>query len=148
MPIEGVVFEPGGADVNKDDRRVLISSYNSDVNGGFSFGATKAIVMERDAELGGDRGHYHLRGRELWGFARGGGIVLFEDVKTGERVAYKLSEGDRIIIPTQVAHRFWLRAETILEGGTEEPYSEGNTVHHPIEIESWESVLEQYLENK
>lgn len=128
MAIEGVIFKSCGIG-HEDDRRTLSTAFNGDL-GDFVARQVKFAQMHKDAVLGG---HYHLY-RELFYILKGEATFHLKDIKTGEREEYLLRVNDQLLIPPYVAHKGFVKQDSILVGCTEEKYisSEHNDHKHDI----------------
>lgn len=124
MSIEGVISQPEGCDFHEDERRVLISPYNSDI-GGFECRQSKILIAKKDCILGGKDygfGHWHPY-RELFGMHNGNARFILENVDSKQREIYELKSKGRLLIADRVAHVVLVKAGSVLMGHTEEPYS-------------------------
>jgi len=117
MSLKKVVYNHCKID-HRDERRALFTAFNGDLDG-FKAAQVKFIKMYKDAVLGE---HYHEDYRELFYMLKGRAEVILEDIETKERKTYILKQGDRLLVPPQVAHRFLIIKDSLLVGCTEKPY--------------------------
>jgi len=113
MSIKGVIYETSG-DMHEDERRAILSVFNSDL-GDFKTFQVKVIKLKKDAILGN---HYHKDYRELYYILEGESKFILEDVNTKEKQTFNLKKGHRILIPKKVAHKLFVKSNTIFIGCT------------------------------
>lgn len=125
--IDGVICETC-YDRHEDSRRLLTAVFNGD----FTARQMKVLEVKADAILGE---HYHDYD-EIFYLLRGQAIVEVENIETKDRGGYQLSAGDRIFFPKKVAHRLWVKADSVLIGCTDQPYLEarGHHAYRPYQL--------------
>ena len=99
---------------HEDERRSISAIFNGD----FTAKQVKILHIKQDSILGN---HYHNY-RELFYVLSGESIYLLENIETKEREYVILSEGYRLIIQPNVAHRAEMTKGTVMLEATEEPY--------------------------
>ncbi len=127
MDLEKVIHENVGIE-HVDERRIIKVPYNGD------FIARQSKVIETlDACRMGD--HYHLHD-ELYFVLEGEITFTLEDPISKQRGTYEMTRGDRLFIPSGIAHRADTAGRTIFLGYTTEPYesAEKSTRRYTIEI--------------
>jgi mannose-6-phosphate isomerase-like protein (cupin superfamily) len=127
VTLDGVICE-ACRDRHEDGRRLLTAVFNGD----FTARQVKVLEVKADAVLGE---HYHDYD-EMFYLLKGQAVIEVENVETKDRGGYQLSAGDRIFFPKKVAHRLWVKADSVLIGCTDQPYLEagGHHAYHLYQV--------------
>ncbi|MFC1723624.1 cupin domain-containing protein [Nanoarchaeota archaeon] len=116
MEIKGVVYQTLVID-HEDERRALFTAFNGDL-GDFVAKQVKFAQMKKDAVLGG---HFHDYD-ELFYMLSGEGEFTLKDPASKIMAEFQLVKGDRLYIPSGIAHKALIKAQSLLVGCTAEPY--------------------------
>jgi len=130
IPGVSVVKKPGSHD---DDRRTIVVITNSEPDD-ISVGQTKALVLKKDAWLGGEKGHFHTY-PEMYTALNGSLAFYLQHTEHPElRQLIALETGERLTIPPHVAHKVFALRGTIFVGITAQPYiGPEQDIPYPVE---------------
>ncbi len=110
MTIENIICEPP-SDVNKNDRRVLTSIFNDDLDG---FVARQVKVTQINENNSTDLNADSMSGRAVLYLAKGEGEFVVRDPISNQIISYQLTPKNRLYLPNGTFHSAHITPGSIL----------------------------------
>ena len=126
MSLANVIYEHVGIEHEDERRRIQVP-----FNGDFHAKQTKILSTKQGCRLG----DHHHNYSELYFVISGQVTFTSEDPQNKDRVTYTMQPGDRLLVPTGIAHRADALENTVLLGFTEVEYQDASNNDIPYKIE-------------
>jgi hypothetical protein len=116
--------------VNEDARRRLVEL----MNGQFGGRNIKILEVKDDSYLGGKSGHWHNYAECMYIMKGKAWDYVMENIDTGEKETFNLSEGDVVFRGPRVIHGGWFAKDSIVIDIAEGTYISGDYNDTPREV--------------